>query len=61
MVKAKRFVATVGTFVVGLGMLTVGSVTRAEQFKEDLFKAMKWRLIGPFRGGRVIAVAGVPG
>ena len=22
---------------------------------------MKWRLIGPFRGGRVVAVTGVPG
>jgi photosystem II stability/assembly factor-like uncharacterized protein len=27
----------------------------------DLFNALKWRLIGPFRGGRVAAVAGVPG
>jgi len=26
-----------------------------------LYKAMEWRLIGPFRGGRVTAVAGVPG
>ena len=26
-----------------------------------LFKAMEWRLIGPFRGGRVTAVAGHPG
>jgi photosystem II stability/assembly factor-like uncharacterized protein len=25
-----------------------------------LFSSMKWRLIGPFRGGRVTAVAGVP-
>src|SRR6476661_672941 len=23
--------------------------------------AMSWRLVGPFRGGRVLAVAGVPG
>ncbi len=26
-----------------------------------LFRAMKWRQIGPFRGGRVVAVSGVPG
>ena len=25
------------------------------------FAAMHWRNIGPFRGGRAIAVAGVPG
>ncbi len=27
----------------------------------ELFSGLKWRLIGPFRGGRVVAVAGVPG
>ena len=25
------------------------------------FSALQWRMIGPFRGGRVVAVAGVPG
>jgi photosystem II stability/assembly factor-like uncharacterized protein len=28
---------------------------------EGLYAAMRWRSIGPFRGGRVLAVAGVPG
>jgi photosystem II stability/assembly factor-like uncharacterized protein len=28
---------------------------------ESLYAAMRWRLIGPFRGGRVLAVTGVPG
>src|SRR5580693_1151971 len=27
----------------------------------EQFNGMKWRLVGPFRGGRVTAVAGVPG
>src|SRR3981081_1721867 len=27
----------------------------------ELMNGLKWRLIGPFRGGRVVAVAGVPG
>jgi photosystem II stability/assembly factor-like uncharacterized protein len=26
-----------------------------------LYQALRWRLIGPFRGGRVLAVAGIPG
>jgi photosystem II stability/assembly factor-like uncharacterized protein len=26
-----------------------------------LYQALKWRLIGPFRGGRVLTVAGIPG
>ncbi|HMD99201.1 MAG TPA: glycosyl hydrolase [Terriglobia bacterium] len=29
--------------------------------KDKPFKALKWRLIGPFRGGRVLAVTGVSG
>ena len=28
---------------------------------EKLFGAMRWRQVGPFRGGRVLAVTGVPG
>ncbi len=28
---------------------------------EDLYRGMRWRNIGPFRGGRVLAVAGSPG
>jgi photosystem II stability/assembly factor-like uncharacterized protein len=31
------------------------------QIDESLYKGMKWRQIGPFRGGRVIAVEGVQG
>src|SRR2546429_4323965 len=32
----------------------------AQQFSRDLFKPLHWRSIGPFRGGRTRAVAGVP-
>ncbi|MGH8132263.1 MAG: VPS10 domain-containing protein [Steroidobacteraceae bacterium] len=33
----------------------------AAQVNPELFSGMKWRQIGPFRGGRVLAVSGVPG
>ncbi|UCC72758.1 MAG: glycosyl hydrolase [Gemmatimonadota bacterium] len=33
---------------------------RAQAYNERLFSALEWRSIGPFRGGRVTAVAGVP-
>jgi len=33
----------------------------AQSIPQELFGGLKWRLIGPFRGGRVVAVAGVPG
>ncbi|HUB82190.1 MAG TPA: hypothetical protein VMB03_25510 [Bryobacteraceae bacterium] len=31
------------------------------QISENLLKGMQYRLVGPFRGGRVLAVTGVPG
>ncbi len=29
-------------------------------YPDEAFQAMEWRLIGPFRGGRVVTVAGIP-
>ena len=36
-------------------------VVPAQTLKPDTLKGMKWRLVGPFRGGRALAVAGIPG
>ncbi len=33
----------------------------APHVDENLFNGMRWRQVGPFRGGRVLAVTGVPG
>ncbi|MGB9234193.1 MAG: hypothetical protein WCC04_07240 [Terriglobales bacterium] len=33
----------------------------AQAVGPELYSGLKWRLLGPFRGGRVVAVAGVPG
>src|SRR5713101_2078961 len=33
----------------------------AQQYSEKLYQEMHWRMIGPFRGGRTRAVAGVAG
>jgi photosystem II stability/assembly factor-like uncharacterized protein len=33
----------------------------AQTVPRELFDGLRWRLIGPFRGGRVVAVAGVAG
>ena len=33
----------------------------AQQVDPNLFSGMKWRMIGPYRGGKVNAVAGIPG
>jgi len=39
--------------------LTIASALAAQPVDPALMKTMRWRLIGPFRGGRVTAVAGV--
>jgi photosystem II stability/assembly factor-like uncharacterized protein len=41
-------------------MIAAGGSVLAQQFSPDLFKSLHWRSIGPFRGGRTRAVAGVP-
>jgi len=46
--------------VVVLAAATIAVPVMAQQFSPDLFKSLHWRSIGPFRGGRTRAVAGVP-
>jgi photosystem II stability/assembly factor-like uncharacterized protein len=33
----------------------------AQPLPETLFSEMRWRMIGPFRGGRTVAASGIPG
>jgi photosystem II stability/assembly factor-like uncharacterized protein len=44
-----------------LALALFALAAHAQSAQPDLFNGLKWRLIGPFRGGRVVAVAGVPG
>ena len=48
--------------VVGAMLLAMagGSTTLAQQYDAKLFSEMRWRCIGPFRGGRTVAITGVP-
>jgi photosystem II stability/assembly factor-like uncharacterized protein len=47
--------------VIGVVAL-VAPATRApaQQYDQKLFSEMRWRCIGPFRGGRTVAITGVP-
>jgi photosystem II stability/assembly factor-like uncharacterized protein len=50
--------------IVVLGVLSAGVVAKrvaAQQFPESTYQEMRWRMIGPTRGGRTRACAGVPG
>src|SRR6202522_621073 len=49
--------------LVGWSVLVVALAisASAQSYNEAQFKAMQWGDIGPFRGGRVLAVTGIPG
>src|SRR3974390_3896278 len=50
-----RFMAAVYLGVVGCAGMWAQAVSPA------LYGGLQWRLIGPFRGGRSVAVSGIPG
>ena len=33
----------------------------AQPFDPSMYQELRWRMIGPFRGGRTVAISGVPG
>jgi photosystem II stability/assembly factor-like uncharacterized protein len=47
-------------FIALFVLLLAGSAV-AQSVPPQLMNGLRWRLIGPFRGGRVVAVGGVPG
>jgi hypothetical protein len=42
-------------------LLFIATFAAAQTVPDTLFNGMKWRLVGPFRGGRSEAVTGIPG
>jgi photosystem II stability/assembly factor-like uncharacterized protein len=42
-------------------ILATSAVTLSQPFNPNLYQGMRWRMIGPFRGGRTVAISGVPG
>ena len=55
-----RIVSVVLTCFILACTLLIASAS-GQQFDPKLFSGLQWRLIGPFRAGRVTAVAGIPG
>jgi photosystem II stability/assembly factor-like uncharacterized protein len=56
--RARRFCLV--SLVLLIALLPPLSIA-AQSVSPDLFGGLQWRMIGPFRGGRVVAVTGVPG
>src|SRR5436305_11828485 len=42
-------------------LISLSFVSIAQQFNPKLYQDMRWRCIGPFRGGRTVGATGVPG
>ena len=52
--------------LIGLAVILLGATARPVVEQNDavdpsFLQALRWRLVGPYRGGRVLGVAGVPG
>ena len=52
-------VALVG--LAALGPVTTSAQSTAAPIPDAAYAAMKWRLVGPFRGGRSLVIEGIPG
>ncbi|HKW67325.1 MAG TPA: hypothetical protein VJP04_08565 [Terriglobales bacterium] len=52
----------VSTFAVAcLALFALAGTAVAQQIPTSMYQQMRWRMIGPFRGGRTRAATGVPG
>src|ERR1043165_2818854 len=57
----RRRAATLFPSALLLACLLPGVPASGQQYGPDFSSGMRWRLVGPFRAGRVTAVAGVAG
>src|SRR6516225_3343560 len=51
----------VGLAFLLMTQIPAAGISFAQEIPPSLYSEMKWRMIGPFRAGKVNAVAGVPG
>ena len=57
----KKFASLCSIVAVAAAFGFFAKMARAQTLDENSLKGLKWRQIGPFRGGRVLAVTGVAG
>ena len=51
----------VAVFILAVQLLTLHSYAGAATVQMSMYSGLLWRLVGPFRGGRVLTVSGIPG
>src|SRR6476646_10120216 len=47
--------------IVVISLMLSAAAAAAPRLDASLFNCLQWRMVGPFRGGRVNGVSGVPG
>jgi len=47
--------------LISTASICVAATAPAQPLSSSLYQGMRWRMIGPFRGGRTVAITGVPG
>lgn len=52
---------TLASITAVVGLLLLLPTTIAQQYDTNLYSGLRWRMIGPFRAGRVNAVSGIAG
>ncbi len=57
MIRVNRFLLL---SLASVSFLFFASFAHTQQYSENLYQELRWRMIGPFRGGRTRAVAGMP-
>ncbi|HVB37614.1 MAG TPA: hypothetical protein VND92_03720, partial [Vicinamibacterales bacterium] len=61
MISAKRRIRQFWTALAAMGTLAGAVAVAAPAVPASVYSGMKYREVGPYRGGRVLAVTGVPG
>src|ERR1700751_5270951 len=59
-VRVVRYFRPISAVLAIVVLLCLASNAMAQQFPESTYQELRWRMIGPFRGGRTRALAGVP-
>jgi photosystem II stability/assembly factor-like uncharacterized protein len=54
-----RFFRLIPIVLASISIFSAVDKSQAQQYPENMYQEMRWRMIGPFRGGRTRAVAGV--
>jgi len=58
---ACKLVRSLCRFTLAAAAAAAMTLPATAQVNPEMYSGMQWRLIGPFRAGRTVAVSGVPG